>query len=159
VRITTQTAQQTEDFGGVVARSRPSQEPSLAVLYLAGELGAGKTTFARGFLRAMGVSAPVRSPTYTLVEAYPAARLTVVHIDLYRLTDASDLESLGLRDWARPGHLWLVEWPEKGAGRLPQADLDLTFSVGTSGHNIAVGVASALGSDWLVQLTRNARHA
>jgi tRNA threonylcarbamoyladenosine biosynthesis protein TsaE len=153
VQTHTNTAQDTEDFGWQLACARPPGESPFAVLYLAGELGAGKTTFARGFLRALGVADPVRSPTYTLLEWYPVGELTVLHIDLFRLNDPQELESLGLREWAQPGHIWLVEWPEKGADRLPPADLTLRFSVGASGHDVDVRAHSALGTRWLVQLT------
>lgn len=159
MRTHTNTAEETEDFGGQLARARPSDEGTFAVLYLAGELGAGKTTFARGFLRALGVTDPVRSPSYTLLEWYVAGALTVLHIDLYRLNAPAELESLGLRDWAGAGYLWLVEWPEKGALRLPPADLILRFSVDGSGHDIDVSALSALGARWLVQLTGEPRHA
>ena len=155
----TNTAQDTEDFGWQLACARPPDEHAFAVLYLTGELGSGKTTFARGFLRALGVAELVRSPTYTLLESYTAGGLTVLHVDLYRLNDPAELESLGLREWARPAHLWLVEWPEKGAARLPPADLTLRFSVADSGHDIDVSALSALGTRWLVQLTGEPRHA
>jgi len=159
VRTHTNTAQDTEDFGWQLACARPPGERAFAVVYLSGDLGTGKTTFARGFLRALGIAAPVRSPTYTLLEWYRADELTVLHIDLYRLNDPAELESLGLREWARPAHLWLVEWPEKAADRLPPADLTVRFSVGASGHDIDVSALSALGTRWLVQLTGEARHA
>src|SRR5256884_8854734 len=123
MRTHARTAQDTEDFGGRLATSRPPKDTALAVLYLTGELGAGKTTFARGFLRALGVAEAVPSPTYTLLELYPAGALTVVHVDLYRVRDAAELESLGLREWARTGHVWLIEWPERGGARLPPAGL------------------------------------
>src|SRR5207248_11223859 len=117
MRNRTATSQDTEDLGGRLARARPAAGESLAVLYLSGELGAGKTTFARGFLRALGVTEEVRSPTYTLIELYPAGALTAVHVDLYRVRDAAELEALGLREWARGGHLWLIEWPERSEER------------------------------------------
>ena len=158
MRKPTHSAQDTEDFGGQLARARPEGDP-LAVLYLTGELGAGKTTFARGFLRALGVTDPVRSPTYTLLELYPAGSLTLVHVDLYRLKDATELETLGLRELARPDFLWLIEWPENGAGRLPPPDLTLRFAVGAGTHDIAVTAHSALGRTWLVQLPGKERHA
>ena len=148
------TAQETEDLGGRLARARPAGDEALAVLYLQGELGAGKTTFARGFLRALGVREEVRSPTYTLLELYPAGALTAVHVDLYRVRDATELDALGLREWARGGHLWLIEWPERGGSRLPPADLTLAFSVSDAGHDIEVSASSALGRSWLAQLTR-----
>jgi tRNA threonylcarbamoyladenosine biosynthesis protein TsaE len=145
-------AQDTEDLGSRLARVRAAGDDALAVLYLSGELGAGKTTFARGFLRALGVEEPVPSPTYTLLELYPAGALTAVHLDLYRIRDARELESLGLREWARRGHLWLIEWPERGGARLPPADLALAFSVSSAGHEIEVSAHSALGKSWLARL-------
>lgn len=157
VRIHTPTAADTEALGGRLARSRPPERTAWAVLYLQGELGSGKTTLARGFLRALGITGPVRSPTYTLVELYPAAGLTVVHADLYRLRDPHELESLGLREWAAPGHLWLVEWPEKGGARLPPADLALSFSAGTSGHDVELSAPGSLGQGWLARLQAAAR--
>ncbi|MFZ1099851.1 MAG: tRNA (adenosine(37)-N6)-threonylcarbamoyltransferase complex ATPase subunit type 1 TsaE [Steroidobacteraceae bacterium] len=153
MRTHTNTAQDTEDFGWQLACARPAADRALAVIYLTGELGAGKTTFARGFLRALGVAEAVRSPTYALLEIYPAGAITVVHLDLYRLSEPRELESLGLRDWAQPGHLWLVEWPERGAGLLPPADLTAAFSGGAGGHDIEVSAGSAPGGAWLQALT------
>ena len=153
----TNTAQDTEDFGWQLACARPPGDTAFAVLYLTGELGSGKTTFARGFLRALGVSEPVRSPTYTLLELYPADPLTLVHIDLYRLRDPAEVESLGLREWAREQCLWLVEWPERASGRLPLADLTLSFAVGPAWHDITVRAHSAHGKAWLSELTGDHR--
>ena len=147
------TPHDTEDFGWALACARPSDDNAFAVIYLTGDLGSGKTTFARGFLRALGVTEPVRSPTFTLLELYAAGTLTVAHVDLYRLRDAAELESLGLREWAREGCVWLVEWPEKGAGRLPVADLIVGFAVGSTGHEIVVRAYSNHGKVWLAQLT------
>ncbi len=98
MRTHARTAQDTEDLGRRLATARPAADAALAVLYLSGELGAGKTTFARGFARALGVQEAVPSPTYTLLELYPAGALTVVHVDLYRVRAPSELESLGLRE-------------------------------------------------------------
>src|SRR2546429_3801094 len=140
MRTHARTAQDTEDFGGRLATSRPPKDTAVAVLYLTGELGAGKTTFARGFLRALGVAEAVPSPTYSLLELYPAGALTVVHVDLYRVQDAAELESLGLREWARTGHVWLIEWPERGGTRLPPPDLSLAVAVGEAGP-VTQGVA------------------
>lgn len=155
----TNTAQDTEDFGWQLACAAPLGDAPFAVLYLTGELGAGKTTFARGFLRALGVTDPVRSPSYTLIDVYPVPGWTLVHADLYRLREASELENLGLREWARPAHLWLIEWPEKGGGRLPSSDLTLTFTVGAAGHDIEVTAPTALGKAWMVQFRGDERHA
>jgi tRNA threonylcarbamoyladenosine biosynthesis protein TsaE len=99
------------------------------------------------------VADAVPSPTYTLLELYPAGALTVVHVDLFRVRDAEELESLGLREWARTGHVWLIEWPERGGTRLPPADLTLAFAAGAAGHTIEVGARSALGEGWLARLS------
>jgi tRNA threonylcarbamoyladenosine biosynthesis protein TsaE len=103
---------------------------------LSGELGAGKSTFARGALRALGARGPIKSPSYTLLETYELSALQVVHLDLYRLNDPNELEHLGLADYHRPGFLWLVEWPERAAGRLPRPDLRFEFSIVPGGHRI-----------------------
>jgi tRNA threonylcarbamoyladenosine biosynthesis protein TsaE len=149
----TNTAQDTEDLGWQLACARPAADRALAVLYLEGDLGAGKTTFARGFLRGLGVRASVRSPTYTIIEPYSAADLTILHVDLYRLRNPGELEPLGLREWAREGCVWLIEWPARGAGSLPLPDLTLSFAIGTAGHDIGVKAHSGGGRAWLAQLT------
>ena len=149
--VQTTTAEETEDFGARLARSRPPAD-GLSVIYLTGDLGAGKTTLTRGFLRELGVTGPVRSPTYTLVEIYTLGSLTALHLDLYRLSDAAELDNLGVREWARGGHLWLVEWPERGAERLPGADLLITLTAGDSGHDIDVVARTDLGAAWLARL-------
>jgi tRNA threonylcarbamoyladenosine biosynthesis protein TsaE len=149
-------AADTEALGGRMARALRLPQDAPVVLYLSGELGAGKTTFARGFLGGLGADGPVRSPTYTLLELYPLPGCTVVHLDLYRLNHAAELEGLGLRDWATPEHVWLVEWPERGGERLPRADLMLALSVGAHGHDVEVSAGSAFGAAWLAALESSA---
>ncbi len=95
------------------------------VIYLLGDLGAGKTTLARGLLRQLGVMGSIRSPTFTLLEPYPIGESTLIHLDLYRLNHPRELENLGLRDYPPEQTWWLVEWPERGAGHLPHADVQV----------------------------------
>jgi tRNA threonylcarbamoyladenosine biosynthesis protein TsaE len=149
VHFSTSTAAATEEVGACLARARPAGADVFAVIYLRGDLGAGKTTWVRGFLRASGVHAVVRSPTYTLVELYDLGVITAVHLDLYRLQDESELEALGVRDWAQPGYLWLIEWPERAIGRLPAPDLCVQLNAQDEAHDILVSAGSALGQSWL----------
>ena len=109
------------DATGRLATALAMTAPTPAVVYLQGDLGAGKSTLARAWLRALGVQGAVRSPTYTLVERYPVAGgAEALHLDLYRIGDAGELEFLGL-DSAGVA-LWLVEWAERGGRSLPAAD-------------------------------------
>jgi tRNA threonylcarbamoyladenosine biosynthesis protein TsaE len=94
----------------------------------------------------------VRSPTYTLVELYRIPSLTVLHCDLYRLRTPAELEDLGLREWAAPGYLWLVEWPERGAGLLPRADLTATLAALPGAHSLELASATPRGAAWLGRL-------
>lgn len=108
-----------EALGGRLAdRLRP---PFL--LFLQGELGAGKTTLVRGFLRALGHEGKVKSPTYTLVESYEFQNTLIHHFDLYRLIHPAELEERGFRDYLHSNSLCLLEWPEKGGLLLPEPDL------------------------------------
>ena len=151
--VQTTTAEETEDFGARLARARPERDDIFGVIYLTGNLGAGKTTLTRGFLHALGVAGVVRSPTYALVEIYETGPLTALHLDLYRLSDPTELDNLGLREWARAGHLWLIEWPERGSGKLPAADLVVKLTAGEGGHEIELQSEGVLGASWLARLT------
>ena len=99
------------------------------VVYLLGDLGAGKTTFCQFFLQACGVKEPVKSPTYTLYETYHVGEKLYVHMDLYRLTDPEELYFLGIEELVNGTHIILVEWPKKGAGVMPEADWVLEFNL------------------------------
>jgi tRNA threonylcarbamoyladenosine biosynthesis protein TsaE len=122
------------------------------VIALAGPLGAGKTTLVRGLLAEFGVRSPVRSPSYALLEHYETADCHAIHVDLYRLNEPSEVESLGLRDFDQAGWLWLLEWPERAGNALGAADLGLKLSIADNHHAIVLTPGSADGRELLRQL-------
>jgi tRNA threonylcarbamoyladenosine biosynthesis protein TsaE len=124
---------QTEKFGARLAKCLGRDG---AILYLHGELGAGKTTLSRGLIRALGHSGPVKSPTYTLVEPYENFDFPLYHFDLYRLSVPEEVEFLGVEECFRPPAVNLIEWPERGHGFLPRPDLELTLAVEGDGRRI-----------------------
>jgi tRNA threonylcarbamoyladenosine biosynthesis protein TsaE len=103
--------------------------PPKALVFLHGELGAGKTTLVRGYLRAAGYAGTVKSPTYNLVEEYTIAGLKIVHFDLYRLNDPEELEWIGISDYFNQDSVCFVEWPDKGKGFLPKPDAVISLTV------------------------------
>jgi tRNA threonylcarbamoyladenosine biosynthesis protein TsaE len=130
--------------------------PESCVLYLSGELGAGKTTFARAFIRALLPGARVKSPSFSLVEPYALPGGGLYHIDLYRIADPSELEALGTRDLAVPGNAILVEWPERAQGALPPPDLDLFLEHAGDARKLEIRARTATGNAWLRRLSGSA---
>jgi tRNA threonylcarbamoyladenosine biosynthesis protein TsaE len=128
--------------------------PPRAVVYLRGDLGAGKSTLARALLQRLGVTGPIKSPTYTLVERYPLPEGEAAHLDLYRIAAAGELDFLGLDDMAAQARLWLVEWPERGAGSLPAADLEIGLAIDGAGRSARIAGMSPVGSAWLTEVSK-----
>ncbi len=124
------------------------------VIHLEGDLGAGKTTFARALLAAAGVAERIKSPTYSLIESYALAGGSFAHhLDLYRIGDASELEWLGLADLLDRRALLLVEWPERGADALPAADLRVRLAHAGETRDLEISALSAHGRAWLDRAT------
>jgi tRNA threonylcarbamoyladenosine biosynthesis protein TsaE len=146
----------TEALAAAMARAFPGAAQAAVVLYLRGELGAGKTTCARAMLHALGVEATVRSPTYTLVEPYRAGSMNFVHIDLYRLRASLEADELGIRDYCEPNTLLLIEWPEKGGVAVPPADVDLHLEYQGNGRRAALSAQGGVGEEWLANLKADA---
>ena len=119
------------------------------VVYLHGELGAGKTTFARALLRAMGVGERVKSPTYSLLERYMVNGHDAFHLDLYRIASVGELEWLGLDELDAPETIVLVEWPERGRHALPKPDLEITLEHARAGRNVRLTATSPRGGHWV----------
>jgi tRNA threonylcarbamoyladenosine biosynthesis protein TsaE len=119
------------------------------VIHLRGDLGAGKTTFARALLGALGVGARIKSPTYSLIESYEANGLPIHHLDLYRIAAADELEFLGLSDLTAGRFLLLAEWPERGGNALPAPDLIVHLAHAGPRRRLQLDPRTARGADWL----------
>ena len=125
------------------------------IIALEGELGAGKTTLVGGILRWYGITGPVRSPTYTLIEPYETASRPLYHLDLYRLTDPGEVEPLGIRDLLTGRAVLLMEWPSRAAGAIPAADLWIEISyptAGTDGRRLRLTPHSSSGANVMRQM-------
>lgn len=139
-----------QKFAAMLAKTCPADAG--LVIFLRGELGAGKTTFVRGFLRGLGYQHHVKSPTYTYVESYHLDQLNVHHFDLYRVKDPHELEQMGLREFFSDASLCLIEWPEYGDAFLPTADLICQIDFVPQGRSIHLIAASTRGQHILERL-------
>jgi tRNA threonylcarbamoyladenosine biosynthesis protein TsaE len=141
--------EQTVAFGRALGDACRQLEQG-GVVFMLGDLGAGKTTTTRGVLRAYGHEGAVKSPTYTLVEPYELdGGHCVYHFDLYRLGEPEELEYMGIRDYFDVGNLCLVEWPNRGEGYLPKADLLVSLKVTAPGRTVSLSAQTALGQKLL----------
>ena len=139
---------ETVNFGAKIAATIEGGE----IIFLKGDLGAGKTTFVRGFLNALGHSGNVKSPTYTLIEPYSINGRNIYHFDLYRINDPEELEAMGIRDYCDGESICLYEWPEQGQGVLPEADIILSLSHADSGREVKIEAKSAKGEQILSRI-------
>lgn len=114
------------------------KEHSRAVIYLSGDLGTGKTTFAQTLISALGYQGVVQSPTYALMNEYESTRGKVIHADLYRLYDAEELWELDVREWSSRAHYVLIEWAERGGNLLPPPDWFFSFSLSQKGRFLEI---------------------
>ncbi|EIK96444.1 ATPase [Pseudomonas sp. M47T1] len=138
------------EFGGRLARVTQA----VGVIFLEGDLGAGKTTLSRGLIRGLGHEGAVKSPTFTLVEPYESASFRAYHFDLYRLVDPEELEFLGIRDYFEGDALCLIEWPQRGAGFLPKPDLTITIRPHAGGRSLTLTPQGARGESWCAVLAQ-----
>ncbi|MES2821370.1 MAG: tRNA (adenosine(37)-N6)-threonylcarbamoyltransferase complex ATPase subunit type 1 TsaE [Pseudomonadota bacterium] len=122
------------------------------IIFLLGDLGAGKTTLSRGIIRGLGHVGAVKSPTFTLVEPYELGERRAFHFDLYRLADPEELEFLGIRDYFEGDALCLIEWPQRGAGFLPKPDLTITITPLTGGRALRLEPHGIRGQAWCAAL-------
>ena len=122
------------------------------VIYLHGDMGAGKTTLVRGVLNALGYSGRVKSPSYTLVEPYHIAGLDLRHFDLYRLHDEQEWVSAGFRDEFDGRNIFFIEWPERAQRLLPQADMKIDFEITAQGRKVNIYANTEMGKQCLEHL-------
>jgi tRNA threonylcarbamoyladenosine biosynthesis protein TsaE len=139
---------------GLAAVVKSATVQQALVVYLNGDLGAGKTTLTRGFVRGMGHVGNVKSPTYTLVEPYELGEWRVFHFDLYRLADAEELEYMGIRDYFNNDCCCFIEWPEKGVGLLAKADLIINIAYQDEQRVIKLQAETAHGEQVVTELAQ-----
>jgi len=147
------TERDTLAFGVALARGL---RPGMTV-HLSGELGAGKTTLARGVLQGLGWASRVKSPTFTLVEPYTISSLYLYHFDFYRFGHSDEWVDMGFREYFNPAAICLVEWPEKAGGNLPAPDIRIALAVAGTGRTAEIVTNTEAGKDCITRLQSNRR--
>jgi tRNA threonylcarbamoyladenosine biosynthesis protein TsaE len=149
LNLTIPTAEDMEQLGRRLAAAATAGR---LLCLLSGELGCGKTTLFRGYLRGRGYTGVVKSPTYTIVEPYGLAAGTVYHFDLYRINDGNELEHMGLRDYFERDACIFVEWPERGFPPSVLADIGITMTYTASGREVLLTAWTEIGAAILNQI-------
>jgi tRNA threonylcarbamoyladenosine biosynthesis protein TsaE len=144
-------------LGHAIGRVRDDVRSHGLQLNLSGDLGAGKTTLVRAILRAMGVTGPVKSPTFALLEPYTVSSLDFYHFDFYRFADPQEFASAGFREFFGPGQVTAVEWPERAGPRLPTADIAIALRMDGDGRQASVVATSELGQACLTSAVEEFR--
>ena len=148
-------------LGSALAHSLLDVSGSALTIAIQGELGAGKTTLVGGVINALGIAGSARSPTYTLIEPYEAHGRHLYHLDLYRLADPREVEALGVRDLLMSDAILLIEWPERGVGALPEADLSVAIayppSSGSDLRDVVMSAGTAAGQRLLKHILEKTR--
>lgn len=142
-----------EQFTEAMGKQLAEVCPIPGIIFLQGQLGAGKTTLSRGFLHGLGVTGAIKSPTFTLVEPYSLTDRHVFHFDLYRIADSEELTYIGLRDYFTDNSICLIEWPERGQGHLPQPDLICQLSLHSDGRLLNLYAQTEKGKSMLDKLS------
>ena len=156
VTYSLQTDDATQAFGACLGQALGLQG---AIIYLCGDLGAGKTTLSRGLIRSLGHQGAVKSPTYTLVEPYDHFDFPLYHFDLYRLSDPEEVEFLGVDEYFAPPAVCLIEWPGRGRGHLPAPDLTVRLEIAGAGRLLTCETGSPTGLEIAERLRTLLHHA
>ena len=130
----------TIELGIKIAKNVKISDKKPLIITLSGDLGRGKTTFVKGFMKGLGYNGLVKSPTYAIVEPYDKLTSPTFHFDLYRLSEPSELEYIGIRDYLIPGNICIFEWPEKAKGILPQVDIEIKFDLKGEGRVVKLTI-------------------
>ena len=147
--ITLKNETETTEIGSKLASCLKGGE----VIYLKGDLGAGKTTLVRGALNGLGHTGNVKSPTFTIVESYSIDDYIIYHFDLYRINDEDELEYIGIRDYCDGSAICFFEWPERGGDLLPDADILISLSYQNEGRALEISAFSEIGDSIIGNLS------